>query len=100
MGAVIRIVGLINGERTPYDDQFVVAYDPERGGGLISGRQLQFYLVTTPDVEHARVFDSMIEAGECWKQISRRQPVRPWDGKPNRPLTAFTVEIASPDRYR
>jgi len=31
-------------------------------------------------------------AFECWQQVLRSRPVRP-DGKPNRPLTAFTVAI-------
>jgi len=32
------------------------------------------------------------EALTYWGQISRTVPIRP-DGKPNRPLTAFTVEL-------
>lgn len=37
-------------------------------------------------------FDTILEALECWRQPSE---IRPWrfDGKPNRPLTAYTVEI-------
>jgi hypothetical protein len=33
------------------------------------------------------------EAFEFWRQQSRVCPLRP-DGEPNRPLTAFTIEIA------
>jgi hypothetical protein len=31
-----------------------------------------------------------------WKRTSKTHPRRP-DGKPNRPMTAFTVEVVNPD---
>lgn len=34
----------------------------------------------------------------AWKQQSARWPVRPWDGRPNRPLTAWTVEPVDLDK--
>lgn len=37
-------------------------------------------------------FDSQAEAFECWQRQSTVRPLRE-DGKPNRPLTAYTVEI-------
>lgn len=42
--------------------------------------------------EKALQFNSIGEAFEFWRQISKGVPLRP-DGKPNRPLTVFTVEI-------
>jgi len=40
----------------------------------------------------AKHFDTFAEAFEYWRGISKVRPIRT-DGKPNRPLTAFTVEI-------
>lgn len=42
----------------------------------------------------AKVFDSAEEAMRFWQTRSRVCPTRP-DGKPNRPLTAYTVEIVA-----
>lgn len=50
-------------------------------------------LVSTDDPADARRFDTFAEAVECWRQQSTVSPFRP-DGLPNRPLTAFTVEIS------
>ena len=46
----------------------------------------------TDDVAKARKFASFIESGECWKAVSLVNPRRP-DGKPNWPLTAYSVTI-------
>lgn len=40
----------------------------------------------------AITFTSYAEAMEFWRQPSTVKPRRP-DGKPNRPLTAYTVEV-------
>ena len=44
----------------------------------------------TPDVAKAMKFDSFYAAMECWSRQSKTLPLRP-DGKPNKPLTAFSV---------
>ncbi len=44
----------------------------------------------THDKARALRFASITAAGECWKRQSTVQPLRP-DGKPNRPLTAYTI---------
>ena len=46
----------------------------------------------TQDIDKAHLFASMEEAMETWRRQSKAVPLRP-DGKPNRPLTAFTVEV-------
>lgn len=51
----------------------------------------------TRDRTRAVSFDSPADAIEYWRQQSKTVPTRP-DGKPNRPLTAFTVEILSLDQ--
>jgi hypothetical protein len=62
---------------------FLKAYDPEAmdGYGLASW---------TGDKAEALVFGSFGEAFDAWRAIPASRPLRP-DGKPNRPLTAFTV---------
>lgn len=40
----------------------------------------------------ARPFDDAGQAFEYWRQQSKTVPMRP-DNKPNRPITAYTVEI-------
>lgn len=89
--AAIKIVGLSGGQPTPFDGQFVVEYDPEHDGCDPDGLPMVCVLRTTPDREQA--LDLPVhEATELWKRQCVRDPVRP-DGRPNRPLTAFTVEI-------
>ena len=40
----------------------------------------------------AMKFATFLDAMELWQSVPRNRPVRP-DGRPNRPLTSFTVEI-------
>ena len=84
---VIRLIGLVNGEPSEFDETFVVAYDPSywpRGepydGGLLE---------VTKDAALAKHFPSAKEAMECWQQTFGVRE----DGKPNRPLTAWTACI-------
>jgi hypothetical protein len=46
----------------------------------------------SPDPARALRFPTIEAATACWQQQSTRIPLR-LDGLPNRPLTAFTVEI-------
>lgn len=45
----------------------------------------------TRDQSKAKVFESFEAVMEEWKRQSTVLPLRP-DGKPNRPLTAFTIQ--------
>lgn len=45
----------------------------------------------TIEREQALAFDTFAEAMECWKRQSTVRPLRD-DGRPNRPLTAFTCQ--------
>ena len=49
-------------------------------------------VTTTHEITLALKFNSTEKAMEFWRQPSTVRPVRE-DGKPNRPLCAFTVEI-------
>lgn len=84
MTYVLRLMGDALGQATPWDGQFLKAYDPE-------AETWEW----TPLTEAALHFTDAGAALSCWKQVSRVRPVRR-DGKPNRPLTQFTVEVFTP----
>lgn len=63
---------------------YVVSYDPDGE------------TVLTTLIEKARRFDTAGEALVYWRQQSVACPLRP-DGKPNRPLTAYTVSVEAVD---
>lgn len=85
MKTIIRIVGLADGRTGDIDGQYLVAYnntvEDDRGIGVVYG---------TTDRDFAMRFDDFAAAAAYWQQVSRTVPVRP-DGKPNRPLTSFTI---------
>ena len=62
---------------------YLASYDPDGNGG-------QGAATWTEDPDRALQFATMAEAHACYTAVSRRRPVRS-DGKPNRPLTAFSV---------
>ena len=86
-GAVtIKLIGLVSGGPTEFDGKYLVDYDPtplDSGDVLIS---------VSEDPAGARKFTTAAEAMEVWRGVSLKGP-RP-DGEPDRPLTAFSVEIA------
>ena len=93
MSPVLRIVGSVaGGEPCPFAGQYVVEYDPERDGLDPHGRRMTAHVITSPRRADALEYPSTIAALEAWRRVSARAPVRP-DGKPNRPLTAYTVEV-------
>lgn len=72
----------------PYKNkQLLKRYDPEGNAGFGD-------IQVTNDPRQALLFDSPSDALTLWKVTSKTRPVRP-DGNPNRPLTAFTIEIIS-----
>ena len=79
---IVRVAGL--DITTGHEGEYLVNFtDTPDGNGIIK---------TTPQIESAKVFGDAVQALAYWKQQSKHVPLRP-DGKPNRPLTAFTVEI-------
>lgn len=64
---------------------WLMAYVPEANDGMGAA-------VWTAVIEDALRFESFVAAMECWRQVPANRLVRD-DGQPNRPLTAFTVEI-------
>lgn len=53
-------------------------------------------VTSTSDIKKARRFLNGREFVE-WNEISKVEPIRPWDGKPNKPLTALNIESINID---
>jgi hypothetical protein len=87
----LRIVGLCDGTPTAFDGKYLVDYDPTRPGVDPEGHEMIAHIEVTADPAQAREFRDAREALECW----RRSHGMRQDGMPNRPLTAFTVEVAA-----
>lgn len=92
MAHVITIIGLNSGEPTEFDNQYLVEYDPTdttyispRGESMIAR------IVTTPDPNKAKVYNSL---GEAVDELNQSFGVLS-DGRPNRPLTAFSVTVST-----
>jgi hypothetical protein len=66
-------------------DQYITWYDPEAYDGRGDVR-------LSPHAKDAKQFADRVEALKFWQQIPKCRPRRD-DGKPNRPLTAFSVWI-------
>jgi hypothetical protein len=64
---------------------YLASYDPEANDG-------QGDAVWTDDPARALLFESTAEAYELYRAVPRNRPLRA-DGKPNRPLTALSVEM-------
>ena len=88
MNYVIEIVNLVGStikEGPKPDGHFVQFYDPDAFEGRGD-------LVLTASYERALRFGSHRQAWEFYTQTSKTRPVRE-DGRPNRPLTAFSVQV-------
>lgn len=87
MSAVIQIERLGGLESLPseLEGSYVKTYDP-------NGHDGHGDLTTTFNLAEAKRFDDGAQAMTFYRQISDTHPLRP-DGRPNRPLTAFTVCI-------
>lgn len=86
MTHIIRVEGFANGAPCPHAGMYVESGDHEAYGGT---GHFEF----TPDPRRAMQFATPGEAFEFWRRVPKSKPTRPWDGKPNRPLTAATVTM-------
>ncbi len=86
-GFVIRVICMADGSPGPYDGKMLSWYNPnlDADDSVAMGG-------FTNKVEEAMKFENAGEAMVCWNQERTIGSPRP-DGLPNRPLTAFTVEI-------
>lgn len=90
MRYVIRAIVWADGGACAFSGQYLQAFDPQDSGGLDT-------VIFTPEHTKAKTFQTSTAALEFWRTQSHSVPVRP-DGKPNRPLTAITVEIFDLDQ--
>lgn len=84
MSAIIQIVARAVDGAVPAYPLYVAAVDhslPPVDSVLFTAARAQ-----------AKRFADKAEAMEAWRGVNQVEPTRP-DGKPNRPLTAYTVEI-------
>lgn len=87
MGAVVvRIVSAADGTATPHDGRWVVAWDSDSEAG-------ELVCTSTACRAKARRFTGQREVFAEWTAVSKKQPTRPWDGLPNRPLTGLSIEM-------
>lgn len=96
MRYVIRMLALagllVHNDEPPPEGAYLAAYDADAH----DGRGLADW---TDDLSRALKFDTPAEAMSYWRQQSRVRPLRE-DGEPNRPLTAYTVEIVPVESAR
>lgn len=88
----IKIIGLVDGSESPFDGEWLMDYDPRSTVHPVGG--LSVHLVTTPDPAAALRFENFQAARREWMRWDGTDRI---DGKPSRPLTAFTVELCSTD---
>jgi hypothetical protein len=81
MAVAIQLIELADGRPSLLAGQFLMAADVDR--------EIEQW---TGDIASALQFTDVGDALEFWRQPSRARPVRP-DGRPNRPLTAYTVAL-------
>jgi len=81
----IRCVARADGGPCDVIGEWLGAYDPEARRGL-------GHILWVDDAEDAMSFERTGDAFKVWRMVSRARPIRD-DGQPNRPLTAYTVEI-------
>jgi hypothetical protein len=82
---VIRNLGLANGSAGSVPGQYLKWYNPEARGGMGDWGW-------TPNKEEALSFEDPIEAFKLYISVPGNRPRRP-DGRPNKPLTSFTIII-------
>jgi hypothetical protein len=82
---IVRVICAANGDVTPHDGRYVVRWNPHTQAGVLE-------LTSTDYRPRARRF-TMQEVHQEWSTVSRVEPTRPWDGKPNRPLAGVSIEI-------
>jgi hypothetical protein len=93
MAVLIRVWNLM-GEAFDPDPELIAALD--RGEPIwlkmadFDAAEGRGYIRFTDHQEDAQRFAGVGEAFEMWRKQSTRRPLRP-DGKPNRPLTAFSI---------
>lgn len=89
MTIVIRVVGTADETDHPFFTNTVGKYL----AGFDLNAEPHGCFDWTEDINEAYRFPTGKEAFEAWRRQSEAFPTRAWDGLPNRPLTAWTVEV-------
>jgi hypothetical protein len=89
MSILMRVAMATRPEHEAVVDQWLKAFDAEAFDG---GGDAEF----TDDPKEALRFKDLADAMATWKTQSRRRPLRA-DGRPNRPLTEFSVTFDTVD---
>lgn len=82
---VIKHVGFAGGSASEFDGQYIKSFDVDAHDG-------QGFAIFTRDPREAIRFPNAYEAMKFWQRQSTVRPLRA-DGKPNRPMTASTIEL-------
>ena len=80
---IVKIIGASTCA-TPHDGRYLVSWNPNTRYG-------ELHCVSTDDPGAAKVFDDVRDAMNDWHTVSKVEPNRPSDGRPNRPLSALTI---------
>ena len=83
--SVIKCLEFATGQPSRYEGMYLKAYDPD-------GREGMGHIEWTPNRWEAMQFTQAFGALDTWRRQSTVHPLRP-DGKPNRPLTAYSIVI-------
>jgi hypothetical protein len=84
---VVRVYGVIGPQE--WDGHYLQWYDPEGNAGNGDVR-------ITPFREHAARFPDIDAVLRLYRAVQKCRPLRD-DGKPNRPLSAFTLDVQQAD---
>lgn len=77
-------IAINGGDQIPHGS-WVQSYNPDAHDGYGD-------VTWTTDPEQALAFTDPSAALDCYRLVPLNRPTRP-DGQPNRPLTAFTIEV-------
>lgn len=83
---VIKVHGFANGVQCPVTEQYLYWYEPEKPANEIL---FEFGF----NISKAKHYPSFREALTDWRRQRMFDGGFRYDGKPDRPLTAFTVEV-------
>ena len=87
----LKIVGFSEFCDDDYVGMYIKSFDPNSPDPESKGIGK---LIVTENASEAKTFETFGEATEFWRQQSPTVPMRS-DGKPNRPLTAYSVQFVS-----
>jgi len=85
--AVLQQVGtlVVDPDEPLGEKAYLQEYDPEAHDGM-------GFVLWTDSIEQALLFDDPAAHWALWRRVPQNRPLRD-DGLPNRPLTAFTIEV-------